>query len=148
MKNLPKNILMLAAFASAILLTGCAGPKIYSNWTDQQITVDGKAKDWRLGDDAARGEGFVFAARNDDKNLYLAVSAEEKHWFLAKDCARGTSASRALAAASLAYMRGSYAEGVAQCEAALAAPHTPIEAREANDLLARLRRKLDLLPSL
>ncbi|MDD2773370.1 MAG: hypothetical protein PHP45_06700, partial [Elusimicrobiales bacterium] len=59
--------------AAVALLSGCAGPQVYSRWPARPIAIDGVARDW-MPDSNAEDSGFEFAVANDDKNLYIYVS--------------------------------------------------------------------------
>jgi hypothetical protein len=53
------------------------GPSSESRWRDKAITIDGHAEDWR-DREPDEAEGLAFAFANDDKDLYVMVSAHTK----------------------------------------------------------------------
>jgi|SRR6185312_16816036 len=64
---------------SLLWMAGCSSPLVYSSvWQDKQVTIDGKATEWKIPldyfDDKTK---LNFTVTNDKNNLYLCVRATE-----------------------------------------------------------------------
>jgi hypothetical protein len=77
--KLRKNLIAIAASAPLLFIAGCSSPLIYSSvWQDKPVTIDGKAKEWKIPldyfDDKTK---LNFSITNDKTNLYFCIRATE-----------------------------------------------------------------------
>lgn len=77
--KLSNSLIAIAASAPLIFMAGCSSPLIYSSvWQDKPITIDGKAKEWKIPldyfDDKTK---LNFSITNDRSNLYFCIRATE-----------------------------------------------------------------------
>jgi hypothetical protein len=77
--KLRKTLIAITASAPLLFIAGCSSPLIYSSvWQDKPVTVDGKAKEWKIPldyfDDKTK---LNFSITNDKTNLYFCIRATE-----------------------------------------------------------------------
>jgi len=77
--KLRKTLIAIAASAPLLFIGECSSPLIYSSvWQDKPVTIDGKAKEWKIPldyfDDKTK---LNFSITNDKTNLYFCIRATE-----------------------------------------------------------------------
>ncbi len=73
-----KRIFYLLFFVSILLLESCGTVEMESQWRDREITIDGKTGDWQGQLVPIKDSGLSFGLLNDEKNIYICVSAAER----------------------------------------------------------------------
>lgn len=60
------------------LLSGCSGEKeLLSNWTNQQVKVDGKTSDWQNDLVYLKDNNVALGFKNDNKNLFICLTTND-----------------------------------------------------------------------
>jgi hypothetical protein len=77
--KLRKTLIAITASIPLLFIAACSSPLIYSSvWQSKPVTVDGKAKEWKIPldyfDDKTK---LNFTVTNDKNNLYVCVRATE-----------------------------------------------------------------------
>ncbi|MEJ2615862.1 MAG: hypothetical protein P8Z35_12965 [Ignavibacteriaceae bacterium] len=69
---------IVAVIFSLILLNGCSGEQeLLSNWTDQQIKIDGKTSDWKNNLEYLKDENVAMGFKNDNKFIYICLTTND-----------------------------------------------------------------------
>jgi hypothetical protein len=73
-----QNVMPAFIFFSFLLLNGCGSDKeLLSNWTDQQITIDGETTDWQNNLQYFPEDNIALGFKNDDKFLYICLTTND-----------------------------------------------------------------------
>lgn len=77
--KLRKILIVITASTPLLFIAGCSSPLIYNSvWQDKPVTIDGKAKEWKIPldyfDDKTK---LNFSITNDKANLYFCIRATE-----------------------------------------------------------------------
>lgn len=60
------------------LLSGCSGEKeLLSNWTNQQIKIDGETSDWQNDLEYIKDDNVALGFKNDSKFLYICLTTND-----------------------------------------------------------------------
>ena len=79
MKVFLKNYgFIISALLVAVFVNGCSSDKeLISNWTNQQIKIDGKSSDWQNNLEYLSDDNVALGFKNDGKNLYVCLSTND-----------------------------------------------------------------------
>jgi hypothetical protein len=71
------KIIALVLF-SLVLLSGCSGEQeLLSNWTNQQIQIDGKTSDWQDNLEYIKDVNVALGIKNDNKFIYICLTTND-----------------------------------------------------------------------
>jgi len=78
MKQSMNNSVLILPLIIFLLIASCSSEKYISNWNDNYIIVDGDPSDWEGKLRFIENERAAVGVYNDNENLYLCLTAENK----------------------------------------------------------------------
>jgi hypothetical protein len=72
------KIMTFSILFSFLLFAGCSSDKeLLSNWTDQEITIDGEISDWQNNLQYFPDDNIALGFKNDNKYLYICLTTND-----------------------------------------------------------------------
>ncbi len=72
-----KQVVIATSFF-IVMLNGCSGEtELLSNWTNQQIKIDGETSDWQNNLEYLKDDNVALGFKNDDKFLYICLTTND-----------------------------------------------------------------------